>query len=42
MAKKENNKKRHDVGKIATRILAAVLALMMVAATVATLVMYLI
>ncbi len=42
MAKKETNKKHHDVGKIATRILAAVLAGMMVFAMVASLIMYLI
>lgn len=39
MNKKEKNKK--DIGKIATRIIAAVLAILMLFAVVATLVFYL-
>ncbi len=40
MTKKEKN--RRDIGKIATKIIAGVLALMMVFAVVASLVFYLI
>lgn len=42
MGKKETTKKQHhDIGKIATRIIAAMLAVMMVLAVAGTLIYYL-
>lgn len=46
MAKKGTNKKeetkKHDIGKIATKVMAAILALMMVLAVAATLIYYIV
>ena len=40
--KKEEPKKKHDIGKIATKVMAAILALMMVLAVAGTLIYYII
>lgn len=40
MGKKEEKRKHHDVGKVVTRVVAAILALIMIGATAGTLVYY--
>ena len=39
---KMGNKQRHDIGKIATRIMAAILAILMIVGVAGTLIYYLI